>query len=827
VAAILALLFVPPFVSISRYKGRITQLMSASLGRPVRLSSVELRMLPRPGFVLTDLVVEEDAPFGAEPVMRAETVTASVRLWPLWRGRLEISRISVDNASVNLVHSPNGHWNLDSLFRSATVRPDGSGSRAIELPYMEATNSRLNIKNGVEKLPFSLVDAEASLWQESSGEWRVRMRGQPARTDVSLDLPDTGEVRLEATLGRSPQLQQMPLRIDIEWREAQLGQLSRLLLGSDEGWRGDLTGEMHVIGTAETAQVKTRLRASGVHRAEFAPAAPLDFDATCSFTAHSMQMGLGNLVCDSPIGNGRARLTGDIPQGSEPPHLTLELDHAPAQVALDGLRTLRSNLDPNLEAAGTVSGKMTYEPDAVPIGPEKPVGVKGHPLPPVGPLSGVFVAEGVQLSGDGLAKPLQIGKFVLEPAPFQQGQQAELVATMVLPAGGREPVSVSARIALSGYQTTVHGAAAMSSLRELAHLAGIPEIAGLYQFMGDAVELDLHAEGPWMAPSGERIAIENGASPEQAPESAGSATDKISGTVTLRNANWKSGFLANPVAISLATLHLDGGKLRWDPVDFSYGPISGIATLEWGAACEPGKQCPPRFTVRFGALDGPVLQSAILGAHEPGTLLSTLIDKFRSSPPPGWPPAEGTVHADSLGLELVTLTNVSGTISVLPSGAEISSLDASVLGGLLHASGTLTVGDKPTYKLQGKLEKLNPGQVGQLCGMHWSGGFIAGDGTVEASGFTDKDLAASATGRLNFDWRHGSVTSDPSTIAPPVLARFDRWSGSASIAQGTVSFAQSQVEQGSHKTPMAAELRLGYPPKVGFHPGKASQSSKR
>ena len=51
---ILALLVVPPFISVRRYRSRIAQVISASIGRPVRLSSVELRILPRPAFVITD-----------------------------------------------------------------------------------------------------------------------------------------------------------------------------------------------------------------------------------------------------------------------------------------------------------------------------------------------------------------------------------------------------------------------------------------------------------------------------------------------------------------------------------------------------------------------------------------------------------------------------------------------------------------------------------------------------------------------------------------------------------------------------------------------------
>src|ERR1017187_2212107 len=119
--AILAVLFVPPLVSLSRYTSKVTELMAAPLGKPVRLSSVELHLLPRPALVLTDLTVEDDPVYGAEPVLHANTVTASFRLLSLWRGRLEISRISVDEASLNLVRTEAGRWNLDPLFRTAAA----------------------------------------------------------------------------------------------------------------------------------------------------------------------------------------------------------------------------------------------------------------------------------------------------------------------------------------------------------------------------------------------------------------------------------------------------------------------------------------------------------------------------------------------------------------------------------------------------------------------------------------------------------------------------------------------------------------------------------
>ena len=291
----------------------------------MHLSSVELRLLPWPGFVLTDLTVEEDPAFGAEPVLHASTVTAAIRLLSLWRGRLEISRISVDEASLNLVRNREGRWNLDPLFRTAAARSSGAQQRgALPLPYLEATNSRVNIKNGLEKLPYSLVNADLSFWQEKPGDWRVRLRGQPARTDVSLDLADTGIVQLEASMRRAPELHEMPIHLDLEWREAQLGQLSRLITGSDPGWRGDLTGELHLDGTADRCPGQYPPRATGVHRAEFAPAEPLDFDANCGFLYHYSRRGVENLACDSPLGDGHIKVLGDLP-GNNPPRLSVEL----------------------------------------------------------------------------------------------------------------------------------------------------------------------------------------------------------------------------------------------------------------------------------------------------------------------------------------------------------------------------------------------------------------------------------------------------------------------------------------------------------------------
>jgi len=859
-AVLLVILVAAPLVSLNRYKSRITHLMSASLGRPVHLSSVELRMLPRPGFVLSDLTVEEDPAYGAEPVLHASTVTASIRLLSLLTGQLEISRISVDDASLNLVRASAGEWNLDPLFRTAAAKAGVGGGgqhRAVPLPYLEATNSRINIKSGAEKLPYSLVDTDLSFWQEQPGVWRIRLRGQPARTDVIVQGADTGVVRLEGSIHRAPELRQMPVHLDLDWRDAQLGQLARLLIGSDPGWRGDLTAELHLDGTPEAAQMKTRLRATGVHRAEFAPAAPMDFDANCALVYHYSTHAVEGLVCDSPLGDGHARLVGEMPASGSQRKFSVELNRIPVAAGLDALRTVRSGFGPGLEASGSISGKISYA-EAVPekSAPEKtgakPAAVhtamarsgKGRAATlksqPTGPLSGSFTVEGFRLSGAGLREPVLIPKLTLEPAytaaagRLANGAQPPaaaptLTSTVTVPAGVQVPLTVVTRLELSGYHVSVRGQASLARARELSHLAGMGDAASLDALAGEAVSVDLNADGPWM--ESERIPLAGVAAPNSSIESGPAASpvtpaDRLSGTVTLRNANWKADFLANHVEIQQATLHLDNfgtgdtSGFRWDPVVFTYGPVKGTATIILPAGCPPAQPCPTRFAVQFGALDAAALQAAILGAHEKGTLLSELIQRLSpSNPAPSWPELEGTIKADSLTLGPATLEKPTATLRILNTGAEITDLDAALLGGRVHGAGTVSTGDakhtRPEYALTGTFEKLSPAAMGDLLGQHWTGGVLDADGKVELTGFTGADLAASAKGTLHFEWRRGTMlqgTSDQDDSP----ARFERWTGDAVIAGGKIVLGENRMLKAGRTRSLNGSMQLELPPKFTF-----------
>jgi hypothetical protein len=796
VSALLAVLIaaavvIPPLINVSSYQRQITALISRSLGRPVRLSNVKLRLLPRPGFILQSLSVGEDPEFGVEPILSAQTVVASIRLGSLWRGHLEIDRISLDEASLNLVQGRGGRWNLESIMMGPLVQGMNSTApttaprpafsrRPAAFPYLEATNSRVNLKQGLEKNPYSLLSTQLSFWQESPGVWRLRLRGQPARTDMEISAADTGELRAEATLQTLPghELRQMPIKLQAEWREAQLGQLTRLLLGSDEGWRGDLTADLDVQGTADAAQTRARLRATGVRRAEFAPAVPLDFDVNCSLLYQHSEEALRNVGCDTAIGDGKLHLKADIPGRSGHPEAELAVGALPLQAGLDLLRSLRSGFAPGVAAEGKVSGVLSFAPPppAVPARAHarKPASSQAEPTDTA--LQGSLTVTGGVLRGGSLTQPLTLPKIVLTPSqipdpahvpdpahakprvptltskftvalgPFPAAPaasarpaasaQSEAAASKAKSNSAPEPslptpstgpasatrmqeLTVRLVLAATGYQSTFVGTAAPTRLRELAYALGVPHSSAADSLSSGTADLDLTASGPWI-PSPDLSLTET--PPVKATPSSPAP---VLATSISTDFDQVSGSMqlhrvvwSAPYLAGPVEIPEAAVALSGSSVAvtgaFVYGPVKGSATVTNLAACDK-PGCLPLVQIRLAAADAATIEAALLGAPEKKTLLSPLIDRMRSSDAPKWPTAALDVEADSLILGLVTLHKPSLQLKMSPAEITLQSWQAGLLGGSAKGSGSCAWSGKTLkYELTGEFHNISGAALGAL-----------------------------------------------------------------------------------------------------------------
>lgn len=370
IVALLLLALLPPLINVNRFQRRIATSISGSLGRPVHLDRVSLSLLPLPAFTLENFVVSEDPAFGSEPIIRANSVRATLRISSLWRRRVEFSTISFTSPSVNLVHNPDGKWNIESILLQASRIPAAPTAQTKagptpRFPYIEATDARLNLKQGPEKTPFSLTEAEFALWLPNPEQWHLRLTAHPARTDLSTS--DTGTIHVEATLGHATSLAAVPIEATGDWRDAPLGEATRVLLGRDAEWRGSLTLESTVQGTVGANNITTRLRINDARRADFIPDQSLSVDLSCRAHATQAFHSFAQIHCSWPPnaspGNQSISLSGEMPDIRQWQASRFEtgVDHIPASTLVDWWHVLSARPPEHMTAGGTLTGSLAYD----------------------------------------------------------------------------------------------------------------------------------------------------------------------------------------------------------------------------------------------------------------------------------------------------------------------------------------------------------------------------------------------------------------------------------------------------------------------------------
>ncbi|MGD0797330.1 MAG: AsmA family protein [Acidobacteriaceae bacterium] len=548
---VLLMAFIPPLLNISRFQRRIERNISDALGRPVQFSRVSLTLLPLPGFTLENFAVAEDPAFGAEPVIAAGSVEATVRFRSLWHGRVEFSKISLSAGdtgaapSVNLVHTADGRWNIQGLLLQAsriqaapTAQP--YAGPAPRFPYIEATGARLNLKldrNGIqEKTPFSLTDADFALWLPEPHQWHLRLRAHPVRTDAPP--ADAGTLRIDGTLGaaNSPagpaSLAQLPIDLSGEWQEVQLGGLSHLLLGRDAGLRGELTLSGGILGTLGQNTIAAHIQLSNARRAAFVPPNSLNLEATCHALAQRSFHAFSEVACRWPPADSSdpalLAVSADLPdiRNLRSGHAAFSLPAVPTATLLDWISLVTARPPTGILPLGTLTGSLAYHAP-LPLSPARPR-ARQKPQPPQPAWTGQFTLSGAALKISALgARPIQLDDLTLRAAPSQpltphspQTLKANPqpappssfdLLPIALPLGGRQQAVLEGHFDANGYTLHLTGAALPARLLDLGD--AIPQL-------GDGLQ-QLLAPPPADADTG--TAANPDAGPPQSPDPAAEA----------------------------------------------------------------------------------------------------------------------------------------------------------------------------------------------------------------------------------------------------------------------------------------------------------------
>ncbi len=228
--------------------------LSQSFGRPVEAGRFSFSLLSGPQLQVDSIAVAEDPRFGQEYFLRADQLTVGLLWRALLRGRVEFGTLSLTHPSLNLVHTADGHWNVESWLPPAT---SGSGANAQatlardassapprpvarHLGRIEIDAGRINFKLGQEKLLFALEEVSGELNQDEAGRWSLDLEAIPMRASISLQ--QAGTLRLRGTVaGTSARLR--PASLNLTWEDASLADVLRLASGEDYSVRGEFGAE--------------------------------------------------------------------------------------------------------------------------------------------------------------------------------------------------------------------------------------------------------------------------------------------------------------------------------------------------------------------------------------------------------------------------------------------------------------------------------------------------------------------------------------------------------------------------------------------------------
>jgi len=807
---LLALFLLRP--GASRLKSRIISSLSAGVGRSVDLSSAHIRLLPRPGFDLDNLVVYDDPTFGAEPMLRASQVTADLRLTSLLRGRLEIARLDLTEPSLNLVHDPRGQWNLAALLERTAHTPTAPTAKAkleprAGFPYIEATAARINFKNGQEKTPYALTNADFSLWQESENAWGVRLKAQPVRTD--LNLSDTGLLEVSGTWQRAATLDDTPLEFRVEWSRAQLGQVTKFFTRSDQGWRGAILIDAVLTGSPGQLKITSTASVNDFRRYDISAGQALRLAGSCNGEYSSLTHEFREVNCSAPIGKGLLTLTGALGfPGSRRYMIHVMADGVPANALMALVRRAKKNMPDDLVAGGTLKGEFSLRKDA--SGSSEPrfdgrgeiaafrlssaannteIGPETIPFALVSsagssPLRRKSAKSGAAHGRASARKLVAVGRLQAPEGPHIE------FGPMAVDAGLTGSATVRGWVHRGGYELALAGDTEVGRGLRLARMIGLPALAANAEGWA---QVELQIAGSWMGPGN--------------PATSGFTGPQVTGNAKLHGVKVAVRGAGGAVEIVSADMQLLPDVVRVGKLNARAAGTTWTGSLETPRGCTKPETCPVRFALNTEDLSLAELNQWVRPSPTKRAWYEVL-GNVRTGP--SWLArvrGSGSVAAERFRIYSLTAAHVSANVHLDEGKIELSALNGDLLDGNHRGIWQVDFNLKPAVcSGSGGLAGVSLAAVGTATKNAWIAG--TANATYEIKGPCSGEFWQSATGTLEAEIKDGvlphlAVGDD----ARPL--RIKRLDGQARMHDGMIEIDKAELDSpdGSYELSGTATLQ--------------------
>jgi len=701
-----------PTITEGWYRDRLLKALEDGLGRKVEIGQTRFRLLPTPGFAISDVRIGEDPSIGQEPAAYVDTLVARPALLALLAGRFQLGSVSLEDdtgsgISLNLTRvdsdaSGTGavRWNFSTLTSRAV---SGAGAATglptappTAFPAIHMSGGRVNFKFGDTKSIFYLLDTDVDISPSPTpnGPLKITVEGQPARTDRR----SRGFGSFVAKGEWHPA--DHALELDVKMEKSELSDVLSLFEGGQSTLLGTISGDAHLAGPMSKIGITGRLNVGDLHGWNQLPPG----GAAWPFTIGGVLNGPGQTLELVAYGAGKpaplgARFSVADYLGRPKWAASISLDGVPVAPLTGMARNFGIALPADLTLEGVAQGTIGY---SATIG--------------VPEMHGQVRVSNAMLAAQG-TPPLKIAQADVTFA----GSSIALSPTPIVNDAGESA-------AIDGHYDTVSGefqvsltstGMSIASLRRQVSVAGAPL-------------LGLATAGIWSG----SLRYEHPAASAASSGATPPPTSGWTGDIHLKDTDIPFEAFAQPIHLVEADATIDDTGAALKRVSLTVAGIEANGEYRY----ETGAAHPHRFRISLPSASAEDLEAALTPTLSRANIL-TYAFNFGRVPAPDWlrnMHAEGTIQAVSLGLAGMPVTNLRTTViwdgmDVSLTGLTGRVADAGFTGGvLIHLAGR-----QPRYEINGS-----------LSGFAWQGGTLTAKGTLRTSGMgTDllRNLKAEGT----------------------------------------------------------------------------------
>jgi uncharacterized protein involved in outer membrane biogenesis len=177
ICLVAAVLVIPHFVDLGIFKGTYLPLFEEAFRRRVDVGEVRLSLIPTPSIRLSNLKVSDSPAFPGSTFFAAEQLRLRLKLWPLLRGRFEVTEFVLEKPVVNLLKRADGTFNYSDLADKKTTLDRARESKKRAYPSKPPESAAIPLL-----VPSQMRVRDGQLNFQTMGQKAVKING----IDLSL-----------------------------------------------------------------------------------------------------------------------------------------------------------------------------------------------------------------------------------------------------------------------------------------------------------------------------------------------------------------------------------------------------------------------------------------------------------------------------------------------------------------------------------------------------------------------------------------------------------------------------------------------------------------